>query len=155
MGLSNQVRLRPISGASHPFIYTPRSHLLGFSFQFRSKTVLRLLSGSPPVKHPSGDGTAVLSIIYCSEGACVIKCYRALVGGVVIFIPTLLAGFVPLLQVAFIVDWENRYRWIRCERSGQIQGSAGWILITRSLGKSSYSIYALWMSFICAGTEPK
>ena len=128
MGMSNQVRSRPISGPPHPS-YKVRGVSIRVSFQFRSKTVLRLLSGSPPVKHPSEDGTAVLSIIYCSEGACVIKCYRALVGGVVIFIPTLLAGFVPLLQVAFIVDWENRYRWIRCERSGQIQGSAGWILI--------------------------
>ena len=50
------------------------------------------------MKHPSGDGDAVLSIKIAARVLVFIKCYRAVVRGVVIFI-TLLAGFVPLLQV--------------------------------------------------------
>ena len=53
------------------------------------------------MKHPSGDGDAVLSIKIAARVLVFIKCYRAVVRGVVIFI-TLLAGFVPLLQVAFV-----------------------------------------------------
>ena len=50
------------------------------------------------MKHPSGDGDAVYPIKIAAEVLVFIKDCRTLVGGVVIFI-TLLAGFVPLLQV--------------------------------------------------------
>ena len=52
------------------------------------------------VKHPSGDGDAVYQFVIkiAAEVLVFIKDCRTLVGGVVIFI-TLLAGFVPLLQV--------------------------------------------------------
>ena len=52
------------------------------------------------MKHPSGDGDAVYQFVIkiAARVLVFIKCYRAHVRGVVIFI-TLLAGFVPLLQV--------------------------------------------------------
>ena len=52
------------------------------------------------MKHPSGDGDAVYQFVIkiAARVLVFIKCYRARVRGVVIFI-TLLAGFVPLLQV--------------------------------------------------------
>jgi hypothetical protein len=52
-----------------------------------------------------GNGAAVLSNIDCYENSCVIKDYRA----VVIFI-TLLAGFVPRLQVTFFTLLEDFYQ---------------------------------------------
>jgi hypothetical protein len=52
------------------------------------------------------NGAAVLSNKDCCEGSCVTKDYRVVVCGVVIFI-TLFAGFVPLLQVKFIVLLED------------------------------------------------
>ena len=61
------------------------------------------------MKHPSGDGDAVLSIKIAARVLVFIKCYRAQVRGVVIF-TTLLAGFVPRLQVTFIDRyWEIIY----------------------------------------------
>ena len=52
------------------------------------------------MKHPSGDGDAVYQFVIkiAARVLVFIKCYRARVRGVVIFV-TLLAGFVPLLQV--------------------------------------------------------
>ena len=52
------------------------------------------------MKLPSGDGDAVYQFVIkiAARVLVFIKCYRARVRGVVIFI-TLLAGFVPLLQV--------------------------------------------------------
>ena len=52
------------------------------------------------MKHPSGDGDAVYQFVIkiVARVLVFIKCYRAQARGVVIFI-TLLAGFVPLLQV--------------------------------------------------------
>jgi hypothetical protein len=55
-----------------------------------------------------GNGAAVLSNKDCCEGSYIIKDYRAVVSGVVIFI-TLLAGFVPLLQVTFFTLLEDFY----------------------------------------------
>ena len=73
------------------------------------------------MKHPSGDGDAVYQFVIkiAARVLVFIKCYRAQVRGVVIFI-TLLAGFVPRLQVTFIDRyWEIYIRVTRCERSGQ------------------------------------
>ena len=55
------------------------------------------------MKHPSGDGDAVYQFVIkiAARVLVFIKCYRAQVRGVVIFI-TLLAGFVPLLQVCVL-----------------------------------------------------
>jgi hypothetical protein len=55
-----------------------------------------------------GNGVAILSNIDCYEGSCIIKDYRAVVSGVVIFI-TLLPGFVPLLHVTFVALLEDFY----------------------------------------------
>ena len=57
-------------------------HIRGWAHQIRVRlsliSVYRLLSGSPPVKHPSGDGTAVLSIIEIAVRVLVcIKNYQA------------------------------------------------------------------------------
>ena len=55
------------------------------------------------MKHPSGDGDAVYQFVIkiVARVLVFIKCYRAQARGVVIFI-TLLAGFIPHLQVTFI-----------------------------------------------------
>jgi hypothetical protein len=50
----------------------------------------------------------VLSNIDCCQDSCIIKDYRAVVRGVVIFI-TLLAGFIPPLQVMFFALLEDFY----------------------------------------------
>jgi hypothetical protein len=53
-----------------------------------------------------GNDAAVLSNKDYCEGSCVIKDYRAVVLGIVIFI-MLLVGFIPLLQVMFIALLED------------------------------------------------
>ena len=60
------------------------------------------------MKHPSGDGDAVYQFVIkiAARVLVFIKCCRAQVRGVVIFI-MLLAGFVPLLQVTFIALLEG------------------------------------------------
>jgi hypothetical protein len=50
----------------------------------------------------------VLSNKDCCEGSCIVKDYRDVVSGVVIFI-MLFAGFVPLLQVTFFALLEDFY----------------------------------------------
>jgi hypothetical protein len=73
------------------------------------------------VKHPSGDGDTVYQFVIkiAARVLVFIKCYRARVRGVVIFI-TLLAGFIPHLQVTPLVLLEGfTVRVTRCERSGQ------------------------------------
>ena len=60
------------------------------------------------MKHLFGDGVAVYQFVIkiAARVLVFIKCYRAQVRGMVIFI-MLLAGFVPLLQVTFIALMEG------------------------------------------------
>ena len=72
------------------------------------------------MKHPSGDGDAVYQFVIkiAARVLVFIKCYRARVRGVVIFI-MLLAGFIPHLQVTPLVLLEGfTVRVTRCENSG-------------------------------------
>ena len=83
------------------------------------------------MKHPSGDGDAVFQFVIkiAARVLVFIKCYHARVRGVVIFI-TLLAGFIPHLQVTPLVLLEGFIiRVSRCERSGNNQRIIPLILI--------------------------
>ena len=75
------------------------------------------------VKHPSGDGDAVYQFVIkiAAEVLVFIKDCCAVVRGVVIS-TTLLAGFIPHLQVTPLVLLEGFIvRVTRCERLGQNQ----------------------------------
>jgi hypothetical protein len=75
-----------------------------------------------------GNGAAMLSNKDCCEGTCVIKDYQAVVWGVVIFI-TLLARFIPLLQVTFFVLLEDFYLVDSLWKIGtKLIGSPAWSL---------------------------